>query len=161
MVRKIRIHGYLVFWLLFLACFIATGLRGFFISQHSPKAWGNGPNCSTDGLMLEFLGIKDGSKKILDSFQTIPSMRPGIVFWPAWDNNTSMSWQAISYLGWPRKVEGIAVQKEQLGKAVALALEKPHSAIWLFGFAPPENLKNWKVVARGLILIPVEQPETP
>ena len=160
MLKKIRLHGYLAFWLLFVACFAAIGLRGFATSQHSPKAWGNGPYCSSDGLLLEFLGIKDGSYKILDAFQSVPSMRAQMVFWPARDNNTSMSWQVISYLGWPRKVEGMAIAREQLDREIALTLQKPHGAIWLFGFAPPAGLNHWTVIDRGLVFIPVEPVES-
>jgi len=146
-------------WFLFLACFIAVGINGFISSHHAPMTIGNGSYSSSDALLKEFIGITDGSKKIIETFDADKSMRPQFVFWPAQNNNTSMSWQIISYLGWPRTVDGLAVDREHLRQGYNAVRARRYSAVWLFGFAPPDPLHPGSVIDRGLIYIPLAPGE--
>jgi len=107
--------------------------------------------------MREFMGVHDSSEKILDGLNFISPLRPSVVFWPSKNNNLSIGASVIGYLAWPRPVEGKALSQEQLEQAVELLRDKPVSGIWLCGLLPSRNLKNWRVVNRGLLLIPEEQ----
>jgi len=152
-----RAHGSLFFWFALLACFIAVGVRGLITSLHSPASQGTGPYCSSDGLLREFLGFRNGSEKILEASQSVPVAQPSIVFWPAKNNNTGVSYLLISYLAWPRRVDGRAISQEQLEREVDELRTKSISAIWLYGLKPSPNLKRWAAVDRGLLLVPAEE----
>ena len=154
--KKYRISGQLVFRLVFLACFVAVGARGLINTLHAPVIEGTGPYCSSDALLREFVGFHDGSKKILETCKSIPIAQPSVVFWPAKSNNSSLCYSMISYLSWPRRVEGIAMSQEQLEQAVDQLRSKLIGAIWLYGLAPSPNLKTRVIVDRGLLFVPVE-----
>jgi len=62
----------------------------------------------------------------------------------------------VSYLAWPRRVEGSAIDRDQLEQAVNRVRGKSNGSIWLYGLAPSSNLKNWIIVERGLLFIPAE-----
>ena len=157
MSKAYRFNRYLVFWFVFLVCFAVFGIRGMFTSRHAPAVDGTGPYCSSNGLLKEFFGFHGGSEKILDSFQFISLSKPSVVFWPRNNNNLSIGFLIISYLAWPRQVEGMAISQDQLGEAVDQLRGKPVGAIWLCGLKPSRNMRNWITLDRRLILVPAEQ----
>jgi hypothetical protein len=156
-VHNSRINGYLVFWCAFLVIFAAVGVRGLVTTQHAPAIEGTGPYGSSNGLLRVFVGFHGGSEKILEICKSIPVAQPSVVFWPEKNNNTSFCYLMISYLAWPRRVEGMAINQEQLAPAVDRLREKSNGGIWLYGLAPTPNLKHGIVVDRGLLFIPAEQ----
>ena len=158
MFKSYRFNGYPVFWFVFLACFAAIGLRGFITSVRAPAIEGTGPYCSSNALLKEFFGFHGGSEKILDAFQHISPAQPSVVFWPEKHHNLSICCLITSYLAWPRRVEGMATNQEQLEGTVDQWRGKAVGGIWLCGLVPSRNLKNWIIVDRGLILVPAAPP---
>src|SRR5450432_1818446 len=124
--------------LLILACFVGVGLNGFRKRIDTPKIDGTGPNCSTDALLKESLGVSGASEKITAELGKLPeTMHPIVVFWPKINGNAVISYQITSYLSWPRETFSVPMDTQLIGKAVGDFKKEPFSAMVFYILKPP------------------------
>ena len=151
-----RINAYSLVWSLLLLAFAVTGIRELRLIPPAPAAQGTGSCCASDGLIRYYTGIRGGSEKIQRIIDRFPSMQPEAVFWPEKNGNSSVVHLIISYLSWPRRVEGFGINQASLEAEVDRVRSEGAGGIWVCGFAPSKNLQNWIIVDRGLLYVPAE-----
>lgn len=122
--------AYYSIWVLFLVGFVAFGWQGAWSRSRSLVPLRATPYASTDAFLSAILKVESGSERIRATLDQLPADQPVIFVYPRNDYRWGFVCHAVTYLAWPRRIQGRPMDPNQIGDGGPLATDSHDAAIF-------------------------------
>jgi hypothetical protein len=141
-------------WSLLFGIFVFKGapIVGHAVSENKIDAIE--ANHTIDNYLRTLTGLKNGSERLDEVFQSLPKNKPLIIFVRGNNPPSDFLGMLVAYLSWPREVRTVKIRNTPVEQAVASIDPSSFAALIFCLVSPPPELGKTIPLGSNVLLLP-------